>query len=262
MSQTTSEPTSALYIARQPILDDHGGVFGYELLYRAAPGDVSCSLESNLASARVLTGAVFDVGLDTLTGGRPAFLNVTASLVIDQIDALVPPGNVVLELLETIDVSPELITACRRLRARGYQLALDDFVPATSSGSGIRRRPAARPDRSAASISRSSAMSSPWDRSAVAMRSTSEGSGAGVRSALTASMIDASAGLARKLPRTACARARSVAASTTSASTSKASRSARSLSYPAASPAASLRPSTAARPCSRSPRPRRPAWSR
>ena len=96
MGQTASEPATALYIARQPILDQQGRVFGYELLYRAAPGDSSCSLESDLASASVLTSAMLDIGLDTLTGGRLAFLNVTASLVIEQIDALVPPGNVVL----------------------------------------------------------------------------------------------------------------------------------------------------------------------
>jgi EAL and modified HD-GYP domain-containing signal transduction protein len=128
MGQTTSEPATALYIARQPILDEHGRVFGYELLYRGAASDSSCSLESDLASARVLTGAMFDIGLETLTSGKLAFLNVTASLVIEQIDALVPPGNVVLELLETIDVSSALIEACRKLKANGYQLALDDFV--------------------------------------------------------------------------------------------------------------------------------------
>jgi EAL and modified HD-GYP domain-containing signal transduction protein len=128
MGQTASAPSTALYIARQPILDEHGRVFGYELLYRAAPGDASCSLESELASASVLTSAVLDIGLDTLTSGHPAFLNVTASLVMEHIDALVPPGNVVLELLETIEVSSELIEACRKLRDKGYQLALDDFV--------------------------------------------------------------------------------------------------------------------------------------
>jgi EAL and modified HD-GYP domain-containing signal transduction protein len=122
-----------LYIARQPILDEHGRVFGYELLYRAALGDASCSIESELASASVLTSAMLDIGLDTLTGGRLAFLNVTASLVIEHIDVLVPPGNVVLELLETIDVSPELVEACRKLRAKGYQLALDDFVTGSPS---------------------------------------------------------------------------------------------------------------------------------
>jgi c-di-GMP-related signal transduction protein len=128
MGQATREPSTALYVARQPILDEYGRVFGYELLYRGARDATSCSVESNLASASVLTSAVLDLGLETLTGGRPAFLNVTASLVIDRIDALVPPGAVVLELLETIDVTPELIDACRTLRLKGYQLALDDFV--------------------------------------------------------------------------------------------------------------------------------------
>jgi EAL and modified HD-GYP domain-containing signal transduction protein len=128
MGPTASEPSTALYVARQPILDEGGRVFGYELLYRSAPGAASCSLESHLASATVLTNAVLDIGLDTLTSGRVAFLNVTAPLVIKQIDAIVPPGNVVLELLETIDVSPELTEACQKLRAKGYQFALDDFV--------------------------------------------------------------------------------------------------------------------------------------
>jgi c-di-GMP-related signal transduction protein len=133
MAQATRESPTALYVARQPILDEHGRVFGYELLYRGAAGDTSCAVKSDLASASVITSAVLDLGLDTLTGGRLAFLNVTASLVIEQIDALVPPGGVVLELLETIDVTEELIEACRRLRAKGYLLALDDFVPGSAA---------------------------------------------------------------------------------------------------------------------------------
>ena len=58
--------------------------------------------------------------------------NVTGAL-LDSIDTLVPPGDVVLELLETIEVTPELIEACRRLEASGYLLALDDFVPGSAA---------------------------------------------------------------------------------------------------------------------------------
>ena len=128
MAQATDQSPTALCVARQPILDEHGQVFGYELLYRGAPGDTTCAVKSELASASVITSAMLDLGLDTLTGGRRAFLNVTGSLVIEQIDALVPPGDVVLELLETIEITDELIAACRKLKAKGYVLALDDFV--------------------------------------------------------------------------------------------------------------------------------------
>jgi len=128
MAQAAHESPTALCVARQPILDESGQVFGYELLYRGAPGDTACAVRSDFASASVITSAMLDLGLDTLTGGRRAFLNVTGSLVIEQIDALVPPGEVVLELLETIEVTNELIAACKRLKAKGYVLALDDFV--------------------------------------------------------------------------------------------------------------------------------------
>jgi EAL and modified HD-GYP domain-containing signal transduction protein len=125
--------SEAVHVARQPILDARGTVFGYELLYRSAAGDTSCTADGDLASARVLTGAVLDLGLETLTSGRQAFLNVTRSLLLGQIDTLVPSKGVVLEVLETVDVDKEVVEVCRDLQARGYRLALDDFVVGSSA---------------------------------------------------------------------------------------------------------------------------------
>ena len=127
MGHGDSENSTALYVARQAILDERGKLFGYELLYRGAASDTACAVEGNVAGARVLTSAVLDLGLDTLTGGRRAFLNLTAPL-LDCIADLVPPDGVVLELLESIEVTSDLIEACRHLKQKGYLLALDDFV--------------------------------------------------------------------------------------------------------------------------------------
>ena len=99
-----------LHVARQPILDERGRVFGYELLYRQAADATGCAASGDSASARVLTSAVLDLGLDTLTSGRQAFLNVTRPLLLGQIDALVPPDGVVLELLETVEVDKDVVT--------------------------------------------------------------------------------------------------------------------------------------------------------
>ena len=104
MAQAARESQTALYVARQPILDEHGRVFGYELLYRGAADDTACVERAEVASASVITSAILDLGLETLTDGRLAFLNVTDSLVIDQIDALVGPNDVVLELLESAGI--------------------------------------------------------------------------------------------------------------------------------------------------------------
>src|SRR5436190_5730542 len=125
----TAEPGAMVHVARQPILDAKGQVFGYELLYRATQTDTSCTAEGDLASARVLTDAVLEVGLDTLTSGRPAFLNLTKPLITSQVATLLPPKAAVFELREDVDVDQAVVDACRDLHARGYRLALDDFVP-------------------------------------------------------------------------------------------------------------------------------------
>src|SRR5687767_5441039 len=122
------EARSVVQVARQPILDAHGVVFGYELLYRATMTDTSCTADGDLASARVLTDAVLDVGLDTLTSGRLAFLNLTKPLIVSKAATLLPRAAAVFELREDVVVDQSVVDACRELHGLGYRLALDDFV--------------------------------------------------------------------------------------------------------------------------------------
>src|SRR5262245_32620844 len=116
-------------VARQPILDLAGRVYGYELLYRNSSDATSCTTEGDIAGARVLSDAVFALGLDVLTNGRPAFLNLTRSLILNGAGTLLPPTSVVIEILETAEVDDQLVDACRNMHSRGFALALDDFVP-------------------------------------------------------------------------------------------------------------------------------------
>ena len=52
-----------VYVARQPILDGAGQVFGYELLYRAREEDATCATPGDVASANVFTDAILTMGL-------------------------------------------------------------------------------------------------------------------------------------------------------------------------------------------------------
>jgi c-di-GMP-related signal transduction protein len=127
--QTAETVTPAIvHLARQPILDAQGSVFGYELLYRGALSDTSCTADGDLASARVLTDAVLEVGLDTLTSGRPAFLNLTRPLILQRVATLLPASAAVYEIREDVVIDDDVFEACRELHERGYRLALDDFV--------------------------------------------------------------------------------------------------------------------------------------
>jgi c-di-GMP-related signal transduction protein len=116
------------YVARQPILNVGGKVFGYELLYRAAAADSSCRESHDVAAARVLNDAVLTLGLETLTGGKRAFMNLTRHLLLSDFATLLPPSAVVIEVLENVAIDDEVIEAVKRLRGLGYSIALDDFT--------------------------------------------------------------------------------------------------------------------------------------
>lgn len=114
------------YVARQPILDLRGRVHGYELLFRNGP-EAAFRGDGDLATRTMLDNTVI-FGLDRLTCGLPAFVNCTREALIDNLVRVLPSGMTVLEILENIDPTPDLLLACRNLKAAGYRLALDDFT--------------------------------------------------------------------------------------------------------------------------------------
>jgi c-di-GMP phosphodiesterase len=118
-----------LYIARQPIYDDRGGVVAYELLYRrgaqsrGADGDSAWEM-----SLEVIVKTFLEIGLERLTLGKLAFLNFDRGMLLGGYYDLLDPRMVVIELLESIEADAEVVAACERLTGLGYRLALDDYV--------------------------------------------------------------------------------------------------------------------------------------
>ena len=115
------------YIARQPIVDTEGRICGYELLYRDAAVQHARIQSNEQATASVLVNVLSNVGFDALTYGKPAYINFNEKFLIEGYGDLLPPQQVVLELLEGSTLSADLVERCRALRNEGYRLALDDY---------------------------------------------------------------------------------------------------------------------------------------
>ncbi len=111
-------------VGRQPIYDRNSRVVGYELLYRGAEAPA----DGGSATAQVMLNAFLEIGLMEVTGGKVAFVNMTRDCLLSDAPLALPPGRVVLEVLEDIPVDSELREAMAGLTAAGYRLALDDFV--------------------------------------------------------------------------------------------------------------------------------------
>jgi c-di-GMP-related signal transduction protein len=114
------------FIARQPIFDEKLKLFAYELLFRASEKNAFQSRPE--ASSTIIVDSLTLFDLQALLGHAKAFINLDEAALQRGAARLLPPDRVVIELLETVVPSPEVIQHCRDLCASGYTLALDDFV--------------------------------------------------------------------------------------------------------------------------------------
>ena len=114
------------FIARQPIFDDKLKLFGYELLFRASSENVFRPYKSASDSLIVDSTSLF--GLQSLTGHAKAFINLDLFALQRGTARLLPPDQVVIEILENITPTQEVVQLCAELCNEGYTLALDDYV--------------------------------------------------------------------------------------------------------------------------------------
>lgn len=117
------------FLGKQPILDRHQNLIAYELLFRAAQDNNQAEvLDGFHASANVVVNAYGYLGIQQILGNLRGFINVNHELLLDDAVLLLPGKHVVLELLETIPATPDVVRRCAELKEAGYHLALDDIT--------------------------------------------------------------------------------------------------------------------------------------
>ncbi len=117
-----------IFIARQGIYDKNGKVVAYELLYRnSMENSYNPLIEDEVSTYKVIEN-ISSFGLDILTNKKRAFVNFSEALIMKDIATLLPKENVVIEVLETVNPSEEIINKLLSLKDLGYYIALDDVV--------------------------------------------------------------------------------------------------------------------------------------
>lgn len=118
-----------VFVGRQPIFDTELKTYAYELLFRANSEDNHAIIVGgDTASAQVMINAFGDIGIKDIAGQHKVFINFTEGLLLREYQPFFPKNKVVIEILETVKVSPSLIEAVSKLRDSGYDVALDDYV--------------------------------------------------------------------------------------------------------------------------------------
>ncbi|MET0424838.1 MAG: EAL domain-containing protein, partial [Actinoplanes sp.] len=97
-----ADGTQLVHVGRQPIFDVHGDVFAYELLFRGSINAVAAGRQDTYATSTVIVNAFTEFGIREVAGDRLCFINLTREFLTGQVTLPFGPGQVVLEVLETV----------------------------------------------------------------------------------------------------------------------------------------------------------------
>jgi c-di-GMP-related signal transduction protein len=96
-------------------------------LFRDGVESYFCPADPEAASRSTLDSSLL-TGLDVLCNGRRAFINCTRDMLLKDYVTLLPSGQTVVEILESVEPDELVIAACHGLKEAGYMIALDDFA--------------------------------------------------------------------------------------------------------------------------------------
>lgn len=123
-----SKPQHSVFVARQPIFNRHKDLYGYEILFRNGFDNFYNEMDHEKSTSRTLINSFLVLGTNSLTGGRRAFINFTESTLRSNSAYFFPKEILTIEILETVPVTPEIVSIAKKLKSHGYKIALDDFV--------------------------------------------------------------------------------------------------------------------------------------
>ena len=125
-------PVRDFFLARQPILDRAGALFGYELLFRASATGPAAIDTDMAATANVIAHAAH-LGLEKVIGDALGFVNVDAEVLMSDIFVFLPRDKVVLEIVDSLLVTPAIVARIGELTSHGFRFSLHDVANDASS---------------------------------------------------------------------------------------------------------------------------------
>ncbi len=115
-------------IGRQQILDRNLNTVAYEILFRGDEFDVSRPNGAYSATSQVISDVLLEIGLQNITGNAKAFINFTEQHLLDKTPLNLPKERIVIEVLENVSVTPQLVNTLSEFSKKGFTIALDDFI--------------------------------------------------------------------------------------------------------------------------------------
>lgn len=116
------------FVGRQPIFDRNERLWGFELLFREGVAGNFAQIDDPDAATILVASNGYLRATSGISEGIKIFINFTEELIFNRFPLALPVSSTVIELLENIPVTDQLIDRLCELKDEGYLIALDDFV--------------------------------------------------------------------------------------------------------------------------------------
>ena len=118
-----------VFIGRQPVFDRDLNVNAYELLSCGTGGGKGLNQENrDRDAARVILSAFIDIGLENLVGPYQAYIRLTSAFLQYPNQVLLPPGQIVLQILGRIEPDENTLRSIKVLKQKGHTIAFGTSV--------------------------------------------------------------------------------------------------------------------------------------
>ncbi len=118
-----------IFVSRQPLFDRQRHVVAYDLHYRTGRLQAVGGNPDDIAR-KMVNNTMLGFGLDTLIGGLPGIFPGSRQFLVEDQYQVLPPKQTIVMLPRGVPGDPDVVEACLRAIAAGYQLALAAFDPA------------------------------------------------------------------------------------------------------------------------------------
>lgn len=114
-------------VARQPIVNEANEIVAYELLYRNNQICATSEMDDDEITLDVLVTSFLKIGYSSISNGVRLAVNFSNSKLLEIVSQVIPPEQIIFEILETAEINDDLIERLKVLKSKGYTVALDDF---------------------------------------------------------------------------------------------------------------------------------------
>ena len=120
-------PLKNFFLGRQPIFDRQQKLFAYELLFRRSPCGAA-NIDDDLSATATVIAHAAELGMEKVIGESFGFINVDAAVLQSDFVKILPRQKIVLEILESVEASNEVVHQVHTLHRAGFRFALDDVI--------------------------------------------------------------------------------------------------------------------------------------